>query len=246
MGAEASSLLPGMSGSAESESNMTEYLVLLLSTDWFLPYWTEIGINIAEHKKVGIQQGCRQIVDQIADGDNSTFVRSFSEHLRQEAESKFLTLLRRWEAEAEVSATLKEWENLSHRELTAVVECAMLNAQIPSADSSGDVPYLEFAIRAEIVKAWEVHSLKSSVFRDICLSSKTNWDLRTQKLLSSPKTLVNQLWRVLLDHRFRAFWADLQNRLTSQQLQELVSWYRAMVKAKAHEDRPDLIPWYIS
>ncbi len=244
MGIQTPSVLPGMSGRAKS--NMTEYLVLLLSTDWFLPYWTEIGIDIDEGKKAGIQQGCRQIIDQIAAGDNSTFVRSFSGHHRQEAESKFLTLLRRWEAEPEVSATFREWENLSHRELTAVVECATLNAEVPSADGSGNVPYLEFAIRAEVVKAWETHSLKASVFRDICLSSKTAWDLRTQKLLTSPRTLVNQLWRVLLDHRFRAFWTDLQKRLTSQQRQELVSWYRAMVKAKAHDDRPDLIPSYIS
>ena len=80
----------------------------------------------------------------------------------------------------------------------------------------------------------------------IALSSETDWDLRTQKLLSSSRTLVNQLWRVLLDRRFRAFWTDLQSHLSSQQLRELVSWYRAMIRAKVHEDRPDLIPCYIS
>jgi hypothetical protein len=67
----------------------------------------------------------------------------------------------------------------------------MLNAQVPSADGSGDVPFLEFAIRAEVVNAWETYSLKA-VFRDICLSSKTDWDLRTEKMLSGPWTLVNQ------------------------------------------------------
>ena len=243
MGIQTSSFLPGLNGRARL--NMTEYLVLLLSTDWFLPYWTEIGIDIDEGKKVVIQQGCRQIIDQLVADDNSTFVRSFSGHLRQEAESKFLALLRRWKAEPEVSETFREWENLSHRELTAVVECARLNVEVPSADGSGNVPYLEFTIRAEVVKAWEAHGLKASVFRDICLSSKTTWDLRTQKLLSSPRTLVNQLWRVLLDHRLRAFWADIQTHLSSQQRQELVSWFRAMVRAKAQEDRPDLIPSYI-
>jgi hypothetical protein len=224
---------------------MTDYLVLLLSTDWFLPYWTEIGIDITDDKKVGIQQGCRQMIDEILDGADSFYLASFSEERKHLTESKLLALLRQWEAEREMTATCDEWENLSHGELTAVVECAMLNAEVPSADGSGNVPYLEFAIRAEVVKAWEAHSLKASVFRDICLSSKTTWDLRTQKLLSSPRTLVNQLWRVLLDDRFRAFWTDLQRRLTSQQIQELVSWYREMVKAKAHEDRPDLIPSYI-
>src|SRR2546422_5674260 len=129
---------------------MTEYLILLLSTDWFLPYWTEIGIDIAEDKKIGIQQGCREIIDQITGGDDNVFLRSFSEHHRREAESKFLALLRRWEAEPELSETRKEWANLSHRELTAVVLCAMFNREIPTADASSSVgPQLEFPVRAE-------------------------------------------------------------------------------------------------
>lgn len=224
---------------------MSEFLILLLSTDWFLPYWAEIGIDIREDKKIRIQDGCREIVDQIADGDDSVFLHSFSEHHRREAESKFVALLRRYEAEPEMEGTFDEWKNLSHRKLTAVVECARLNSQIPSADGSAGAPYLDFSIRAEVVKAWDAHAVKASVFRDICLDSKTRWDFRTQKLLVSPRTLVNQLWRVLLDHGFRAFWADLRVRLEPHQLQELVSWYRAVIRAEAHEDRPDLIPSYI-
>src|SRR5437016_3744116 len=113
---------------------MIEFLVLLLSTDWFLPYWTEIGIDVVEDKKIGIQQGCREIIEEILGGDDSTFIRSFSEHHRREAGSRFLALLRRCEAEPELSATRKEWENLSHRELTAVFLCAEFNRDIPSAD----------------------------------------------------------------------------------------------------------------
>ena len=234
-----------LSGRKDTET-MTDFLILLLSTDWFLPYWTQIGIDIAEDKKVGIQRGCRHIIDEILNGADSLYLASFSEERKQATGAKFFAVLRQWQVERELAATCNEWRNLSHRELTAVVECAMLNAQVPSADGSGDVPFLEFAIRAEVVNAWETYSLKASVFRDICLNSKTDWDLRTQKMLSSPRTLVNQLWRVLLDHRLRAFWADLRERLTPQQLQDLVAWYRALVKSKSQEDRPDLVPSYMS
>ncbi len=224
---------------------MTELLILLLSTDWFLSYWSELGIDIAEDKKVSIQQGCREIVNQITGANDSTFLHSFSEHHRQEAESRFLALMRRCEAEPELSETFKDWAHLSHSELTAVVLCTMFNRDIPSADESGVPPYLEFPIRAEVVKAWEGHALEATVFQDICLSSKTEWDIRTQKLLVSRKTLVNQLWRVLLDHRLRAFWADLRERLTPLQLQEVVSWYRAMIKSTTKEDRPIVLPSYM-
>ena len=227
-----------------AKSIMTDYLIMLLSTDWFLPYWTEIGIDIAEEKRIGIQQGCREILEEILGGADSLYLANLSKERKEATKSKFIALLRRCEAEPELSATRKEWENLSHRELTAVFLCAEFNRDIPSADGSGVAPYLEFPIRAEVVKAWEAHALKASVFRDICLSSKTEWDIRTQKMLVSPKTLVNQLWRVLLDHRLQAFWADLRARLTPQQLQQLASWYRAMIKITSKDDRP-VLPSYM-
>ena len=39
---------------------MVDDVVMLLSTDWFLPYWSVIGIEAAE-QKLCIQKGCRQI-----------------------------------------------------------------------------------------------------------------------------------------------------------------------------------------
>jgi hypothetical protein len=223
---------------------MTDYLIMLLSTDWFLPYWTEIGIDIAEDKRISIQQGWREILEEILWGFDSLHPVGFCGKRKQATESKFIALLLRCEAEQEVSATRTEWARLSHEELTAVFLCASLNRQIPSADGSGVAPYLEFPIRAEAVKRWEAHALDPSVFEDICLSSKTEWDIRTQKLLVSPKTLKNQLWRVLLDHRLRAFWADLRGRLTPEQLQQLASWYRAMMKITTKDDRP-VLPSYM-
>jgi hypothetical protein len=123
--------------------------------------------------------------------------------------------------------------------------CNIKPGDVPAADGSGAVPYLEFPIRAEVVKAWEKHAVKATVFQDICLGYKTEWDIRTRRLLVSPKTLVNQLWRVLLDHRLRAFGADLRERLTPAQLLELASWYRARIKGTSQEDSPIPFPSYI-
>jgi hypothetical protein len=241
MGGNAAANLSGWKDTAR----MTEFLIFALSTDWFLPYWEEIGIFIAGDKKVCIQQGCRQIVDHLAGGDDTTFMLSFTEGDRHKAHSEVVSLSRKCDAEPEISSTVEEWRNLSSEELTAVVQCAGLNSLIPSVDASVDLPHLEFGIRAKVVRAWEPHKLDASVFRDVCLNSKTEWDLRMRGLLSIPRTLPNQLWRVLLNRRFRAFWADVQECLSPQQVQELVSWYRAVIKAKTHQERPDLIPSFI-
>ena len=43
-------------------------LVMLLSTDWFLPYWTALGIILKEKDQRLFQMSCREIVKQILSG----------------------------------------------------------------------------------------------------------------------------------------------------------------------------------
>lgn len=225
---------------------MIEYLILLLSTDWFLPYWTEIGIELDEEKKIEVQRGCRRIVDQITDGDSSLFLRSFSTSHRGRIESSFRSLLQASASEPQVSAIAKEWDNLSHKQLTAVWMCAMFNGEILAADGSATEPSLEFPIRAAVAKTWETYALSASTFQDISSASRTEWDKRIRTLLVSPKSLANQLWRVVLDHRLRAFWAEVRQRLTPDQLYKLVSWYHAMMpKNKLGQAESAQIPSYM-
>jgi len=225
---------------------MTDELIMLLSTDWFLPYWNEIGITIVDEKKIGIREGCREIVHQILNGADSLFMIDFSDQRRQKTDAKFRALLQTWDAAAEVSDTWKEWANLSHEELTKAWACSHLNLKL----SSGDVPegclHLDPDVRAEVIRTWEKYALKSSRFRDVSLGSKTEWDIHIGKLFGKPNLLPSQLRKVLLDHRLRGFWADIRERLTSQQLQELGMWYRSMIKITFQQNQSDLIPPYIN
>lgn len=224
---------------------MIDLLVLLLSTDWFLPYWQEIGIDVPENTRTLIQKGCREIVDEILDGKDSLFLVDLSQERRRETESEFISFLRSLGVEREASATVHEWANMTHAQLSAAWACAGLNREIPSAGNSGMGPHLEFPIQAEVIRAWDPHSLRPDVFRDVCLSSNTAWDIRTRKILVSERSLVNHLWAELLDHRLRAFWADLHKTLSPRQRQELVSWYREMIRHKSKGDRPIVLPSYI-
>jgi hypothetical protein len=225
---------------------MTDDLIMLLSTDWFLPHWADIGIDLAEDRRIGIQQGCRQIINQILNGAESLFYCNFSEERKEETRSKFLELLRAWNAEAEVTATYQEWLGLSRPDLNAAWTCSHLNQKISLGDIPIDIPELDREVRAAVLKVWDQYALKPSTFRDICLNSKTEWDAYTRTALGEPSSLASQLHRVLLDHRLREFWIHLSQSLTSHQLQDLVSWYRLMIRSMSHEDRPDLIPSYFS
>ena len=225
---------------------MIDFLIMLLSTDWFLPYWGEIGINIGETKQLALQQGCREIVNEMLDGKENIFLSDCSEERKQATSSKFLALMQKCDAALEMAATWTEWASLSHEELTAVVLCSLLNREATSADSANGAPPLDFVLRAEVAKTWEAYALSPSIFRDICLSSTTEWDIRTRHVLSSPRALVNQLWSVLLNGRLRAFWADIRDRLTAGQVQDLVAWYRTMIKSRLKEDRPVRLPSFMS
>jgi hypothetical protein len=224
---------------------MTDYLILLLSTDWFLPHWAEIGIDIGEAKKVDIQQGCRAIVDQILGGADSYYLISFGPARMHETQTTFRALLQRCDAELEVSSARVEWAGLTHQELTAAFVCAGLNSRLGSGDAALAPPFLDPPVRVALIKTWETYLLNPSRFPDICLKSETGWDIRVQRLLSSPTALANQLWRVLLNRRLRAFWLDLHQRLAAAQLQQVVSWYHAEVRGPLGNDRPELVPSYV-
>ncbi len=224
---------------------MIDFLVVLLSTDWFLPYWHEIGINIAEARRIGIQQGCREIVDRLLQGRDRLYLADHSEERRQDTASRFSALLRRLDAEAGVSSVLMEWATLSHEALSAAVLCSWLSRKVASAGTPGNALHLEDAIRVEVMKAWEPREMPADVFRDVCLKSTTPWDLRTQNIFENPRSLVNQLWRVLLERRLRAFWVTIRERLTPQQLQEFVAWYRVEVANMSGTRRPMPLPSYM-
>jgi hypothetical protein len=223
---------------------MTDYLIMLLSTDWFLPYWAEIGIIIDETKKSRIQRGCREIVIHMLGVSDSYFLGDVSEERKQVTRSRFLSLLRNCEAESEVLEAYLEWDSLSHQELAAAWTCSNLNRKMAMDDISGGGE-LDPRIRAEVIQSSSIHALNPSEYRDVCLKSKSNWDNYSQSIADKPHFLSNQLWRVLLHHRLREIWEDIRQKLTPQQLDELILWYRAMNKYMLHEDRSDLIPSYM-
>ena len=245
MGRDAAALVPIEMNRDPIMSNMTDNLIMLLSTDWFLPYWGEIGISIDEVKKRGIQQGCREIVKYILSGSKDYYLRNISLKRKRKSVFRFRALLRKWEAEPEVSETYEEWANLFLGKLNASFTywCSTIELVQDRVQEGG--PNLNASIRAEVVKAWETSHMEVPGFPDICLKSESSWDAYTRTLLVSPKSLGTILNSVLGEHSFKSFWTNLRQRLTPEQVQELLAWYRAMTVNKFHEDRPDLVPSYM-
>ena len=73
---------------------MVDKVVFLLSTDWFLPYWSVIGIEAPE-QKVCIQQGCRQIVHEVMNGATNYYHVNLSDERLRATQQSILELARK-------------------------------------------------------------------------------------------------------------------------------------------------------
>jgi hypothetical protein len=197
-------------------------LVLLLSTDWFLPYWPEIGIQINNKKKIGIQQGCREIVTQILGSAEDYFHCDHSPERKEETYSKFKALIHDLDAQRDLSNTHAEWAALSHQELSASFSFAIATLQLVHRCDSEGSENLDAEIAAVIQETW----VDADAYLDLCWKSMTNWDAYTRNIMDSPTSLSSTLKSIFRHHRFMAFSARIRLRLTQEQREQLSLWYR--------------------
>lgn len=62
-----------------AHDNAADKIAMLLSTDWFQPYWQTIGLNTTLESRRCIQQGCRGIVNQMVGDAEEYWLISFAE-----------------------------------------------------------------------------------------------------------------------------------------------------------------------
>src|SRR5437867_4565357 len=72
-----------------------DMLTMLLSTDWFLPYWHVLGMGVPGGSKIFAQQGCREIVRQIAGAAKEYWLTDFSEERVDRTNSLLQKLLQK-------------------------------------------------------------------------------------------------------------------------------------------------------
>jgi hypothetical protein len=209
-----------------------DYLVLLLSTDWFRPYWSDIAIEVDDSVATSIQKGCREIVKQILSGvDNYVFV-SFSEQRRKETHVLLESLLNKLGAEEAFSATLNEWTATIHDETTAAWVYARLTRDLFADRIGKREPRPDPLIERVMADAEVSYELDPVEFREICTKSQSAWDAYIGGLTpDQPTFLADTLAAVLRVHRFRSFWESMIGKLTPHQRQDLIAWYRSRAKS---------------
>src|SRR5712691_4459739 len=202
-------------------------LIMLLSTDWFMPHWRVIGIHLAERPKVCVQQGCRDIVRRIMSERAEYYHVEFSAARVDATWSTFDNLLKECEAEREIivdslladkSDTLlddgTEW-------LITVLTERLLN------DRATNEPELDSEVLALLGGLRSVLAGRRGIdFSKLCLGSDSEWDKYTRSVTPEiPSMLGHEVSAILTRNDFGAIWNFINSRLTDAQKRKLLDWY---------------------
>lgn len=222
---------------------MVDTLVMLLSTDWFEPYWSSIGLDVEMVTRAEMQHGCREIVRQMLSGAKSYFRVAFSDERKKQTREMLASLARQAKLDT-LLKVIEEWRSLTSEQLAAGLIYDSLTNDLLSGDiREGIDPKLGPGIATIMKGARRRYDLAPWEFLEKCESSETPWDRYTRELTEDmPTALADRLAAVLTAQRFEVFWNAVRDRLTSTQREALIAWYRAMAKARS---RRDLVPAYV-
>ncbi|MBK7749226.1 MAG: hypothetical protein IPI39_18470 [Candidatus Obscuribacter sp.] len=214
------------------ESFQIDYLVMLLSSDWFFAYWDSIGVSFDESTRRKLQQSCRQIVKQIMldankIGSQSYFDTTFSPQRLEETQNQFFKALENIKGK-EVFAELLHNKRKNNRVLSdndswllvcitkefinGKVGCSSLSLSESSADLIMQYGGQFFLINVD--------------YDSLCLNSITEWDCYLRSMsIDQPTYLSDCLSDILRAKSLVLFWRNLSSKLTPSLTAEIVNWY---------------------
>ena len=192
---------------------------MLLSTDWFLPHWSTIGLDIPAEKKHCFQRGCRNIVAQMMGGAENYYFIPFTDE-RVNATREALPALA---SECGLdTATTQRIEHLCssrpgrHRHETTAWLFSVVSDQLLADD------HLEGSIKATLQHAKAKAAGDNEDFVQHCMNSPSKWDAYIRQLTPEiPASLgdwisVSVLAEAALERALRELDAEQQSRLLAR------------------------------
>jgi hypothetical protein len=206
-------------------------VVMLLSTDWFLPYWFILGIDTREQTNSCVQKGCRQIVEQIISGAREYWLTNFSKERVEMTYALFQSTLEKC---AVHQSSVQRIQTLIHGEQVAGASEneAWLLVSITRQVLEGppqDWPSLPHVLKADVCKIFEISECADSLWVDFeksSIESHSQWDKYIKGLTPDlPTSLSDHLATIRSKDTFQVLWSGIKATLTEAQKNELLNWY---------------------
>ena len=221
---------------------MVDQLVMLLSTDWFVPYWSLVGLEVDSRRAATFQLGCRDIVKDLVSGAREYWHVSFSNERLRKTKAAFLALAERSQLEntAIDNAQLLDDEaprGRSTKQNSGRVYFA-LTQRLLTSDSAMGGSYLDPSTRDVVRATLAKYDVDNIGFAEVCLASKSQWDCYVRELTpTQPTYLADYLvGEVLAVKAFDLFWLNVKKQLRPEQLDNLIKRYGATAKTIMGQD----------
>jgi hypothetical protein len=224
---------PRHAGPAMDRSNLDD-LVMLLSTDWFAPYWLKIGLGADQSAKVCLQKELREIVRQIIAGANEYWLVNFSNERLNETRRLLTAALRKCDVSL---ATFRRISELADGQQSATVDekTKWLVTSISEQILQG-CPGLDFqpsrAADQALQKVRHIVGPDKRLdisFEELCLKSQSQWDIFIRGLTPDlPTKLSDFLASIATVSYFDQLWAAINSELLASEKHELLECYGAI------------------
>lgn len=202
-------------------------LAMLLSTDWFFPYWSAIGLRMDPEKRTFLQQGCRKIVEDMIRGAEQYYLISFSVDRLLSTQNSFWELISSAQLDDELVRTIRGLLSPDSEEsgtrwmLTLNTEMLLQN---PSSLPTG-IPDLNPNVKGAL-RSWAERQPERFDFNILCMDSKTAWDIHVRGLTPELPAMLADYVEVGLigELKFRDLQRVIHSFFETDKI-ELQNWY---------------------
>jgi hypothetical protein len=170
---------------------MVDQVVMLLSTDWFLPYWYVVGVDASE-QKLCVQKGCRQIVHEVMNGATNYYHINFSDDRLRATRQSIRDLARKCRLSESSEMSLEDLVD-SRPEREQFYKGAWLFRTLANNLANDD--QLDASTKIVLERTRRKHAVMVDPdFEQLCLRSNSAWDNYTRSLTPKlPTSLANFL-----------------------------------------------------
>ncbi|MBA3859170.1 MAG: hypothetical protein C0507_19875 [Cyanobacteria bacterium PR.3.49] len=227
----------------DHKTEKIDFLIMLLSTDWFLEFWPLIGIGVPKPKKSQLQLGCRPIVTQIHTVSGSEVKDridiSHTPERLLETRNQFLTLLASCDLDEPTRIAVLSGLQRKRYSKTQVIVFEDITKLLVENYFDDVEPKLDPLIKQAVAEAWKyTQSLASeepfSPFDEVDLNhlnleSDTPWDRYIRSLTPDiPDNLANWIYGdVTTVPALECSWCLVGENVKAYQKKELLDWYLA-------------------
>lgn len=210
---------------------------MLLSTDWFLPFWSRVGLNVQSAERVKVQEACRITVGHIlsgAPGDARQYwLTDFSPERLAKSQSLLTQGLRERKVPAEVLSSIESFIRGNNPTIDGPTQWLVvsLTEQLINGESSVRLDLPSVTQRA-LKEAWSRCHEVDLDWGELCRQSSSSWDAYSRSLTPDlPLMLADSASDFVNQPEFACFWEFVQTALTNTERKQLLHWYHTAAES---------------